>query len=69
MPTPKPDIKGIKKFHEYRYEKKLEYRDIKTLMKKDLKTLARWNSYIKEGILNNNALGKLSTGKKLTVGK
>jgi DNA-directed RNA polymerase specialized sigma24 family protein len=44
MPAPTPDIKGIKKFLEYR-SKGLTYRDIQKIMGKDLKTLHRWNKY------------------------
>ena len=59
MPTPKPDIQGIKKFKEYR-NKGLTYREIIAIMGKGKKTLMRWNNYIKQGVLDGD---KLSTGK------
>lgn len=64
MPLPTPDIEGAKKFKEYR-DKGLTYRDIQKLMGKSLKTLSRWNTYLHDGLL----VGKLSTGRTLTVDK
>lgn len=69
MPQPTKDIEGIKRFFFLRYIENREYRDIRDIMKKDLKTLTRWNKYIKSGVLPNIEVGKLSTGRRLTVGK
>lgn len=59
MPIPKPDLEGIRKFKEYRYDKKLKYTEIMAILKKPERTLTRWNKYIQEGILETD---KLSTG-------
>jgi len=45
MPVASPDIKGIKKFRQYR-KKGLTYREIEKLMGKKCRTLTRWNKYI-----------------------
>jgi|GEM_PF-5948289 len=46
MPTPKPDLQGIKKFKQYK-DKGLSYNDISKLLGKEVRTLTRWNKYLK----------------------
>lgn len=46
MPTPKPDVRRIRKMIKYRKIHKLSYRDTAKIMGVTLHTIERWEKYL-----------------------
>lgn len=66
MPTPKPDVRRIKKMIYYRKKLKLSYRETCRLMGISIRTIQRWEAYL-DGTLKVSPknVRKLSTVKVL----
>ena len=74
MPTPKPDIRRIKKMIKYRKVHKLSYRDTAKMLGVTLHTIERWEKYLTGELkVSKKNVRKLSTviklDKKLRRGK